>query len=127
MSFNSTDFTKTPWVDGCMSLNDEECNFVLTACDKIKADNPLQQYDDSFIIGQYNLIDWKKSINGDTYYQGLKGYREAGHNLGINENGIIAPEVPEEEAPPVEPEAPAEEETPTEETTTTEDTESPAE
>ena len=95
MSFNSTDYSKAPWAPGCMVLNHEECQFVIAECDKIKLAHPDRDFDDDFIVGEYNLLDWKKAINGDTY-DILSEYGD--HVDGIDENGVIEPttEIPAE-------------------------------
>lgn len=86
MSFNSTDYSKAPWAPGCMVLSHDECLFVIGKCEEIKELHPDRDFDDDYIVGEYNLLDWKKAINGDTYNV-LKSYGES--LLGINENGVI--------------------------------------
>lgn len=96
MAFNPTDFTKAPWASGVMTLTHDECVHVLTACEKIKEDYPVESADTFYVISQYNMIDWKKGINGDTYAV-LQGYDMEVNTMGINEQGVIL-EAQEEEA-----------------------------
>jgi hypothetical protein len=103
MPFNSTDFFKAPWAPGVMNLTHEECVSILEQCQVIR-DNyvPAAPYyepiSDMYVQSEYNKIDWTKGINGDTYGV-LKGYDPEVNTLGINETGIVYPEVIEEEAP----------------------------
>jgi hypothetical protein len=114
MPFNSTDFTKAPWAAGIMTLTHEECVSVLDQCQVIRdnykpEENNYEPISDFYVQGQYNLIDWTKGINGETYAK-LVEYDPEVNTLGINETGIVYPEVVEEETP----EAPIEEAAPIE-------------
>jgi hypothetical protein len=113
MPFNSTDFTKAPWAAGVMTLTHEECVHVLTECQVIRdnydpATNNYQPITDDYVQVEYNRIDWTKGINGDTYAV-LVGYDLEVNTLGINEYGIIYPEIDEEGNEEVAPETPIEE------------------
>lgn len=100
MPFNSTDFTKAPWANGIMTLTHEECLSVLEGCKLAEEnytpeDNEGYPITDFYILSRYNMIDWTKSINGDTYSV-LKQYNVEVNKLGINEQGIVQEEVVEE-------------------------------
>ena len=103
MPFNSTDFTKAPWAAGIMTLTHEECLHVLAAQQTIRdnydpADNYNDPISDSYVQAEYNKIDWKKGVNGETFAV-LMSYDPEVNTLGINEQGIVKPEEPE---PPAE-------------------------
>jgi len=118
MPFNSTDFQKAPWAAGIMTLTHEECVSILEQCQVIRdnynpANNNYEPISDSYVQAEYNKIDWTKGINGDTYAE-LVQYDPEVNTLGIDEFGIVYPEVIE---PPIEeetPEAPIEETAPIE-------------
>jgi hypothetical protein len=114
MPFNSTDFYKAPWAAGIMTLTHEECIYVLEKCQVIidnydPANNMYQPISNDYVQVEYNRLDWTKGINGDTYGV-LVGYDPEVNTLGINENGIVYPEViePPIEEPTETPETPAE-------------------
>lgn len=99
MAFNSTDFTKAPWTSGIMTLTHEEVLHVKTATEKIEAEynpanNNYEPVSDFYVQSEYNKIDWKKGVNGDTYSV-IKQYDAEVNKLGINEQGIVI-DTPEE-------------------------------
>jgi len=102
MPFNSTDFSRAPWAAGLMTLTHEECLHVINTIEnEVRPNYAPEYYDpqepsDFWLQSEYNKIDWTKGINGDTYAV-LKGYDPEVYNQGINENGIILPEVPTDE------------------------------
>jgi hypothetical protein len=121
MPFNPTDFTKAPWAAGIMTLTHEECVYVLDTIENEVRPNYKPEYyepqepSDFWLQSEYNKLDWKKGINGDSYAV-LKGYNPEVNTLGIDGSGIVQP-VEEEVNPgtsePVS-EVVAEEEAPTE-------------
>jgi hypothetical protein len=117
MPFNSTDFTVAPWNSGIMTLTHEEVVEVMGHCqtiiDDFKVSNQYEEPASEYVVPKYNEIDWKKSINGDTYavlfdrYVGTPIYDPNTNTQGINESGIVSE--PVEEQPPTEEEQPTEE------------------
>ena len=99
--WSNVDWNAGPWANKVCVLTHEECVYVITECNKIIADyqpsydhgNPYPT--DAYILDKYdNLDNWEKPIQGMTY-DILKQYDPEINTLGINENGIIYPEVPE--------------------------------
>lgn len=100
MPFNSTDFKKAPWAAGVMTLTHEECLHVLEGQQTIRdnydpADNYDEPISDMYVQSEYNKIDWKKGVNGETFAV-LMGYDPEVNTLGINETGIVQEEQPEQ-------------------------------
>ena len=97
MPFNSTDFTKAPWVSGLMTLTHEEVIHVQDECQKIidsynPAENNYDLINDFYVQSEYNKVDWTKGINGETY-SAIKGYDRTINTLGIDERGIVTEEM----------------------------------
>jgi hypothetical protein len=101
MPFNYTDPTQPPWVGGIMTLTHEECVDVKEACQIIidgfspTVDTP--QVTTQYVVSKYNAIDWKKSINGETYEE-LQRY-----DVETMTEGIPLVKVPTEEPQPEQP------------------------
>lgn len=107
MPFNTAmDGTQPPFTNEIMTLTNDECVQVKTACQKIIDDFVptvwVSAPDTQYVVGTYNKQDWKKAVNGLTY-ELLEKYDPAVNTQGINENGIV-PEPGAETQEPVQPE-----------------------
>lgn len=116
MPFNEKDYTKAPWVSGCMTLTNEECvevkENINDIVEEFEPDNYTPYPTEMYIISTYNELDWSKAINAETYTT-ISAYNPEYNTQGIDENGIIPEPVEEpEEETPTEPEEPTEEEAP---------------
>jgi len=92
-----------PWANGIATLTHEEVVFVKTETERIIAEYvPPSPWEpatptDAYVQSEYNnFTNWEKAINGATLTC-IKSYDPLVHTLGINENGIILPEVPTDE------------------------------
>lgn len=99
MGFNTNfDTTLPPWngQDVCMTLNHEEVLHVITETQRVISEY-VPQYgepetpSDTYVVPEYNKLDWTKAINGATYNV-IKGYNPEVNTLGIDANGIIIPD-----------------------------------
>jgi hypothetical protein len=115
MGFNTNfDVKLPPWngQDVCMTLNHEEVLHVITETQRIVSEYVPQNGEpetpaDTYVVPEYNKLDWTKAINGATYNV-IKGYDPEINLLGIDSTGIIKPVVEEPVEEPVTEEPPVE-------------------
>jgi hypothetical protein len=97
--WTTVDATRAPWANGIMTIAHEDVLLVKRETERIASEYvQVNPWDDPYATGAYiqstynNFTKWEKAINGDTFNV-IKTYDPEIHTLGINENGIILPEV----------------------------------
>jgi hypothetical protein len=101
MPFNTDDYTKPPYINGIMTLTNDECVKVKTKCQEIiDAYEPTNRDPEPtmlYVVSTYNESNnYQEAINGNTY-DIVMNYDPEVNTQGINENGIIPePEIEEQ-------------------------------